>query len=301
MVDGVRGNGRVISNDNLGLLLGVLGVAGFSVTLPATRVAVTYLDPTTVGLGRALVAAVVALVLLWATRQPRPTRVQMRGLAVVALGVIVGFPLFSAMALQFVPAAHGAIIVAILPMLTAMVGAVRMRQRPSAGFWLMSVLGSILVLAFALSNGMGGLQAADGLLLLACLAAAFGYAEGGRLAGQMGGWQVICWALVLVAPFLLLPVGWSVYHHGVKAPLSGWLAFGYVSLVSQFAAFFLWYQGMALAGVVRVSQMQLMQPFMTLSVAAVMLGETVTSSMTGFALAVVAAVALGHRMPIVQR
>ncbi len=301
MADGVRSNEGRVSNDTLGLMFGVLGVAGFSVTLPATRVAVNYLDPTTVGLGRALVAAVCALALLWMTRQPRPTRDQVRGLAIVALGVIIGFPLLSAIALQSLPAAHGAIIVAILPMLTAIVGALRMRQRPSAGFWLMSMAGSALVLMFALSNGVAGLQAADGVLLLACLAAAVGYAEGGRLAGEMGGWQVICWALVLTAPFLLAPVGWAVYRHGLEAPLSGWLAFAYVSLVSQFTAFFLWYQGMALAGVVRVSQMQLLQPFMTLLVAALLLDETVTSSMLGFACAVVVTVAMGRRMTIVQR
>jgi drug/metabolite transporter (DMT)-like permease len=175
-----------------------------------------------------------------------------------------------------------------------------MRQRPSNQFWLMSLVGSSLVLMFAFSSGMQGLQVADGILLLACLAVAFGYVEGGRLASEMGGWQVICWALVLIAPFLLAPVGWSLYQHGFNAPLSGWLAFFYVSLVSQFLAFFLWYQGMALAGVVRVSQMQLLQPFMTLLVAAALLDETITSSMLGFALAVVATVAFGRRMPIAQ-
>ncbi|MDZ4261220.1 MAG: DMT family transporter [Pseudomonadota bacterium] len=293
-------SGRGVSRDTLGMLLGILGVAGFSVTLPATRVAVHYLDPLTVGLGRALVAAVGAALMLWLTRQSWPTTAQIKGLVIVALGVIIGFPLFSAIALQQLPAAHGAVIVAILPLLTAVVGAVRMRQRPSNQFWLMSLLGSLLVLMFAFSSGLQGLQQADGILLLACLAAAFGYVEGGKLAREMGGWQVICWALVLIAPFLLAPVGWSLYQHGFDAPLSGWLAFFYVSLVSQFLAFFLWYQGMALAGVVRVSQMQLLQPFMTLLVAAAILDETVTSGMIVFALAVVATVAFGRRMPIVQ-
>lgn len=289
-----------ISGHRLGILLGLLGVAGFSATLPATRVAVHYVDPLIVGLGRALVAAVCAVAMLLLTRQPIPTAQQIKGLIVVALGVIVGFPLFSAIALQQLPAAHSAIVVAILPMLTAVVGAVRMRQRPSHLFWFTSMLGSVLVLMFALSNGVEGVQAADGVLLLACLAAAFGYVEGGKLAGEMGGWQVICWALVLAAPFLLAPVGWSLYQHGFEAPLSGWLAFLYVSLVSQFLAFFFWYQGMALVGVVRISQLQLLQPFMTLLVAAIVLGETVTVTMAGFALAVVVAVAMGRRTSIVQ-
>lgn len=300
MAGSVQNRGRAVSRDTLGMLLGILGVAGFSVTLPATRVAVQYLDPLTVGLGRALVAALCAALMLWLTRQSWPTTAQIKGLVIVALGVIIGFPLLSAIALQQLPAAHSAVIVAILPLLTAVVGALRMRQRPSNQFWLMSLVGSSLVLMFAFSSGMQGLQVADGILLLACLAAAFGYVEGGRLASEMGGWQVICWALVLIAPFLLAPVGWSLYQHGFNAPLSGWLAFFYVSLVSQFLAFFLWYQGMAMAGVVRVSQMQLLQPFMTLLVAAALLDETITSSMLGFALAVVATVAFGRRMPIAQ-
>lgn len=301
MADNLTDSSSAAARINQGLWLGVLGVVGFSVTLPATRVAVGYLDPLIVGLGRALVAALCAAALLFLSRQPRPTRAQLKGLVVVALGVIIGFPLFSAMALKQLPAAHGAIIVAILPMLTAMVGAVLTQQRPSPGFWGMSALGTLLVLLFAFSNGLNGVRRADGLLLLACLSAAFGYAVGGRLAREMGGWQVICWSLVLVAPFLLPPVAWSLYQHGATAPLSGWLAFGYVSLVSQFLAFFLWYQGMALAGVVRVSQMQLLQPFMTLVVASLLLNETITPAMILFALAVVATVAIGRNMPITQR
>lgn len=294
---GDRSNMRSV---RLGMWLGLLGVVGFSATLPATRLAVYYIDPLIVGLGRALVAAVGAMVMLLLTRQPLPAAAQLKGLMVVALGVIVGFPLLSAIALQQLPAAHGAVVVAVLPMLTAVVGAIRMRQRPSIQFWLVSMMGTLLVVVFAVGSGTQGLQAADAILFLACLAAAFGYVEGGRLAKEMGGWQVICWALVLVMPFLLLPVGWSFHQHGFDAPLSGWLAFLYVSLVSQFLAFFLWYQGMAMAGVVRVSQLQLLQPFMTLLVAAVVLDEVITSGMIAFAVAVVATVAVGRRMPIVQ-
>ena len=300
MISSGGGDRVAMSDARLGMLLGLLGVVGFSVTLPATRLAVYYIDPLMVGLWRALVAAVCAMVMLLLTRQPLPAASQLKGLMVVALGVIVGFPLLSAIALQQLPAAHGAVVVAVLPMLTAVVGAIRMHQRPSIQFWLMSVAGTLLVVMFAVGSGIQGLQVADGILLLACLAAAFGYVEGGRLAKDMGGWQVICWALVLVMPFLLLPVGWSFHQHGFNAPLSGWLAFLYVSLVSQFFAFFLWYQGMAMAGVVRVSQLQLLQPFMTLLVAAVVLNETITSGMIVFATAVVATVAVSRCMPIAQ-
>jgi drug/metabolite transporter (DMT)-like permease len=286
------------SREKLGLLLGLCGVAGFSATLPATRLAVAYLDPTLVGLGRSLVAGILAATLLWLTRQPLPSRVQTKSLAVAAAGVIVGFPLLSSWAMQSLPAAHGAILVAILPLFTAIAGALRTGERPSAGFWLASLAGSILVAAFAVFSGAGGWQSADGLLMLASLAAAVGYAEGGRLARTMGGWQVICWALVITAPFLLLPVALAFLRHGAEAPLQAWLGFGYVSVVSQLIAFVLWYQGLALGGVVRVSQIQLLQPFMTLGVAALLLRESVTPAMIVFALAVAATVAVGRHMPI---
>lgn len=289
---------NIRSRETLGLLLGLCGVAGFSVTLPATRLAVAYLDPTLVGLGRSLVAAVFAATLLWLTRAPQPSRAQIKSLALTAAGVIVGFPLLSAWAMQSLPAAHGAILVAILPLFTAIAGALRTGERPSAGFWLASLAGSILVAIFAAYNGAGGWQAADAVLVLACLAAAMGYAEGGRLARAMGGWQVICWALVIAAPFLLLPVTLAFLRHGAEAPLLSWLGFGYISVVSQLVAFVLWYQGLALGGVVRVSQVQLLQPFMTLGVAALLLGESITPAMIAFALAVAASVAVGRRMPI---
>lgn len=286
------------SRETLGLLLGLCGVIGFSVTLPATRLAVAHLDPTLVGLGRSLVAGILAAVLLRTTRQSLPSRAQFKGLAVTAAGVIVGFPLLSSWAMQSLPAAHGAILLAILPLFTAVAGALRTGDRPSSGFWLASLAGSGLVAIFAVYGGAGGWQGADAVLILASLAAAVGYAEGGRLARAMGGWQVICWALVIAAPLLLPPVIIAFLRHGAEAPLQSWLGFAYVSVVSQLLAFFLWYQGLALGGVVRVSQVQLLQPFMTLGVAALLLGETVTPAMLAFALAVVVTVAVGRRMPI---
>lgn len=291
-------NSTIRSREKLGLLLGLCGVAGFSVTLPATRLAVAYLDPTLVGLGRSLVAGMLAATLLWLTRQPLPSRAQAKSLALAAAGVIVGFPLLSSWAMQSLPAAHGAILVALLPLFTAVAGALRTGERPSTGFWLTSLAGSMLVVAFAVFNGAQSWQGADAVLILASLAAAVGYAEGGRLARTMGGWQVICWALVIAAPFLLLPVTWAFLRHGAEAPLQAWLGFAYVSVVSQLAAFFLWYQGLAWGGVVRVSQVQLLQPFMTFGVAALLLGETVTPAMIAFALAVATAIAVGRRMPI---
>lgn len=286
--------------ENLGLFLGLLGVTGFSVTLPATRMAVSHLDPVLVGLGRALVAAVLAGLVLFITRQPRPAAHQIKSLFMSALAVIVGFPLLSSIAMQQLPAAHAAIMIAVVPLLTAAAGALLAGERPSKSFWVFSVLGSATVMMFAVLNSGGELQRGDVLLLLAAVIVALGYAEGGRLARHMGGWQVICWALVIIAPFLLLPVGYAIYAHGLVAPWQSWAGFAYVSVVSQLIAFVLWYQGMALGGVVRVSQVQLLQPFMTLLVAALLLDESIQTSMIIFAVAVVLIVALGKRMPVTR-
>ena len=300
-------NGTVrsrISAETRGLWYGFFGVAGFSLTLPATRVAVAHFDPVLVGLGRALVAAVLAAVLLAVTRQTWPSRVHIKGLLIVIAGVIVGFPLLSSWAMRDVPAAHAAIVIGIVPLATALAAVFRTGERPSRGFWMTSMLGSAAVITFAFISGAGQLQAADFLLLMGVAAVALGYAEGGRLAQSLGGWQVICWALVIAAPFLLVPVGWVAWQQDLNnlwnVPWSAWLAFGYVSVVSQWLAFFLWYHGMALGGIARVSQMQLLQPFLTLVAAGLFFGESVTGTMLIFALVVVAIVAVGKNMPVVR-
>ena len=286
------------SKERVGLLLGVLGVIGFSVTLPATRLAVAHLDPTLVGLGRSLVPAVLALLLLLVTRAAAPTGRQIKSLMIVAAGVVVGFPLLSAWAMQGLPAAHGAIVIAILPLITAIAGAVRTRERPSLGFWLASIVGSAAVLGYVVVSSPIGLQLADVALFAAAVVGAVGYAEGGLLAKEIGGWRVICWALVITAPFLCIPVAIAAYRHGIAAPPEAWWGFAYVSLISQFLAFFLWYQGLAMGGVVRVSQVQLIQPFATMAVSAVLLGESITPVMMVFAAIVVVTIAIGKRMPI---
>ncbi|MBS4099294.1 MAG: DMT family transporter [Sulfuricella sp.] len=281
-----------------GLLFGLCGVAGFSATLPATRVAVAHLDPLLVGLGRSVVAGILAALLLWATRQPFPQRSQFKSLALAAACVIVGFPLLSSWAMVNLPAAHAAIMIGVIPLLTAAASALRSGERPSTGFWLTGLAGAALIIGYAFAGGAAHMQLADAALLGAALVVAVGYAEGGRLAQSLGGWQTICWALVLAAPFLVLPVLYAGLRHGLAAPLQSWLGFAYVAVVSQLLAFFLWYQGLALGGVARVSQVQLLQPFMTLGVAALLLGEPVTPSMLAFAVAVAAVVGIGRRMPI---
>lgn len=282
--------------DLAGLVLGGLGVLGFSMTLPATKVAVAELDGTVVGLGRALAAAVLAALVLLARREHLPSAAHLPGLALVGAGVVVGFPLLSALALERVDAAHGAVLTGLLPMATAIGGVLRAGERPSAAFWLVSVLGLAAVLAFAASMGGGAPQPADLLLLAAVAAAGLGYAEGGRLARELGGWQVISWALLLTAPFIALPVGLRALATGLAASPAAWLGFAYVATVSMYLAFFAWYRGLALGGIARVGQLQLAQPVLTLLWSALLLGERVTLPTVLAALAVIGTVALGRRV-----
>ena len=264
-----------IQHDNHfeGLAYGFLGVLGFSFTLPATRLAVASFDPVIVGLGRALIAACLAAPLLLLTRQKRPSVRQWRSIALVVIGVIVGFPMLTAWAMRLVPAAHGAVVLGLLPLATAIAGAIIAHERPSTMFWLASTTGSFAVVAFALASGGGSFHPADVALLGAVALAALGYAEGARIARELGGWQVICWALVLAAPFLLVPVGLAIRMHGLEANASSWFGLAYVSVISMFLAFFAWYHGLATGGVSQVSQLQLLQPFLTLAFSALFLGE----------------------------
>ncbi|NEX61200.1 DMT family transporter [Noviherbaspirillum sp. 17J57-3] len=287
-----------MSQESKGMWLGAAGVAIFSLTLPFTRMAVAELDPVLVALGRAVVAAVGSAILLWYLDAPRPTARQWRALAVTALGVVVGFPVFSSIAMRHVPASHGAVVLGILPLATAMFGALRFGERPSLGFWIAALFGSGIVVGFAVWQGAGGLQSADLALFAAVVLAAMGYAEGARLSQTMGGQQVISWALVLSAPVLLPVTAWLCWRHGVEASPRAWIGFGYVSVFSMFIGFFFWYKGLALGGIARVGQVQLIQPFLTLAGAAVILGEHLDAVQLLFALAVIAVVAVGRRMSV---
>ena len=290
--------GNVARNESRGMWMGLIGVAVFSLTLPFTRIAVAELSPAFVAFGRAVVAGLCSLALLAWMRAPRPNAQQLRGLVITALGVVVGFPLFSSIAMRYVPAAHGAVVVGLLPLATALFGALRFGERPSAGFWLSALAGSAIVIAFALRAGGGSFHAADFALFAAVITAAMGYAEGGRLAQSMGGQNVIAWALVVALP-VMLPVSlWLGWQDGLSASAPAWLAFGYVSLFSMFIGFFFWYKGLALGGIARVGQVQLLQPFMSLLGAAVIAGEALDASNMLFALAVIVVVAIGRRMAV---
>jgi len=286
-----------------GLWLGFLGVVIFALTLPMTRMAVgtpeaPLMSGAFVALGRAAVAAALSAVFLLATRAPWPRRADWSPLVLTAAGVVFGFPLFTSVAMRHVEAVHASVIVGVLPLATALVGALLHRQRPSAGFWLCALLGSALVVAFALLRSGQGLRlhVADMLLLAAMACAAVGYGYGARLSQRMRAEHVICWALVIAWP-ITLPL--SLWTRPVAAlPASAWWAFGYVALFSMWIGFFAWYRGLALGGTVRVSQVQLVQPFLSMLFAVPLLGERLDAVTLAFALGVIATVFAGRRMPV---
>jgi len=287
-----------------GLWLGLLGIVIFSVTLPMTRLAVGTPDaPQMSGLfiamGRAVVAAGLSAVLLLATRAPWPDKGDWLPLVITAGGIVFGFPLFTSIAMRHVEAMHASVIVGVLPLATAAVGALLHRQRPSIGFWLCAGLGSALVVVFAvLRSDKSGLNIsfADLLLLAAMLCAAVGYCYGGRLAGHMRAEHVICWAVVISLPFT---VPLSIYAWPTQAiKPSAWWGFAYVAIFSMWLGFFAWYRGLALGGTVRVSQVQLVQPFLSMLFAIPLLGERLDAVTVGFGVAVIATVFLSKKMPV---
>lgn len=289
-----------MSDARRGFAFGALGVVIFAMTLPMTRLAVgdasaPALPPGFVTAGRAAVAGLLSGLYLWALRAPRPARRHWGALAVSALGTVVGFPLFLSLALRRVDAMHAAVVTGVLPLGTAVVGALVLRQRPSAGFWACAALGCALVLGFAAWAGSGRLTAADGLLLLAVLSTSIGYVAGAQVAAVLPAQQVICWILVGALP-LTAPVALALWP-AAPVPAAAWGGFAYVSVFSMWLGFFAWYRGLALGGVVRVSQVQLLQPFLALLFAVPVLGERLEPVTLGFALAVIAVVFIGRRMP----
>ncbi len=290
------------SRETQGMLLGLVGVIIFSLTLPMTHVVVQEFNPVLNGLGRALAAAVPAAALLAWRRERLPNRAQLKGLAVTALGVIVAFPVFSAWAMKTVPASHGALVNGLQPLFVAIYAAWLSRERPSPAFWASAAVGSALVVGYALHMGGGELRAGDLFMLAAVAVGALGYAEGARVARELGGWQTICWALVLAAPLLVVPVTWLGWQQHLAHPtpfaLRTWLAFGYVALFSQFIGFFAWYAGLAMGGIARVGQVQLLQIFFTIAFASLFFGETVAPSTWLFAAAVIATVMLGRKAAV---
>jgi len=281
-----------------GLFLGFIAVFVFGLTLPVTRFISPHFDPIFIGLGRAVLAALFAAAFLTFYKSRLPSFEQSKLLFVVALGVVIGFPVLSAVAMQSLPASHGGVVLGVLPLATAAASWVVSDERPSIGFWVIGSLGSMLVIAYSLLQGGGRFLLGDLALFLAVVSAAFGYAIGGKLSKELGGWQVICWALIIALPITLIPAIYYAPTDFDQLEFSTLAGFLYLSLASQLFGFFIWYKAMAIGGVARVSQVQLLQPFITIMASAWVLSEAIDGHTYIFVIAVVAIVAIGKRMPI---
>ena len=274
-----------------GWINGLIGVIIFSGSLPATRVAVQAFDPVFLTAARAVIAGILGLGLLLALRAHRPGRQDLVSLVIVALGVVVGFPLLTALALQHVTSAHSMVFIGLLPLSTAIFAVLRGGERPKPAFWAFSILGSLLVASFAITQGLTASPIGDALMLGAIIVCGLGYAEGAKLSRTLGGWQVISWALVLSLPVMAIPaiVYWPPTLSGIGAP--AWLGLAYVSVFSMLIGFVFWYRGLAQGGIAAVGQLQLLQPFFGLALAWTLLHEPVTPAMLLVTVAVIACVA----------
>lgn len=278
-----------ISRQNLGLMLGLLGVVIFGGTVPATRLAVMELQPWFITFGRAAVAGIIAAVILLAFRRSLPGALW-RWTVLSSLCLVIGFPGFLGLALQTVPAAHSGVVLGLLPITTAVFAAFFAGESPSPTFWLWSALGAAIVTIFAFRDGAPGLAFGDFWLVCATLSSSLGYVFSGKLSRQKPGWEVICWQLVIAAP--IVSIGLFIFWDSniLTASASAKLSFAYVSLFSMLIGFFAWNAGLAIGGIARVSQMQLLQIFVTLAISAIILNEEVTIETVAFASAVVAVI-----------
>lgn len=286
---------RVPSNNLSGWINGFIGVVIFSGSLPATRIAVQEFDPVFLTVARATIAGILALSLLILLKNKRPERSQFYPLLIVAIGVVVGFPLLTALALQHVTSAHSIVFLGMLPLATAGFGVLRGGEHPQPAFWFFSVLGCTLVVAFALIQGLTASPKGDILMLLAVIVCGLGYAEGAKLARVLGGWQVISWALVLSLP-VMAPLTWALAPSSFASiGTPAWIGLGYVSFFSMFIGFIFWYRGLAQGGIAAVGQLQLLQPFFGLALAAILLHETVSIGMFGVTAGVILCVIAAKR------
>lgn len=288
------------NNEQRGMVLGLMAVVAFSFTLPATKILVPFMDPIFIGLGRSFIAAILAAIILLISGKVIPSKRQFFQLYIVTICIVVSFPVFTASAMLYLPSSHGAIVVGMLPLSTALAGALISGERPSLGFWVFSLLGSAVVVCYALIQGAGILQRADLALFMAVISASIGYAVGAKLSKELSGWRVISWALVLSLPLITIPVIKFAPDNFFQLPMKAYLGFFYLALISQLLAFFAWYKALAIGGVTRVSQIQLLQTFLTVLASALLLGEAVDTQLIIFTCLTVCLVWFGKKMPIVR-
>jgi drug/metabolite transporter (DMT)-like permease len=286
----------IVNKETKGMLIGFIGILIFSLTLPVIKIAVLSFNPYFIAFGRAALAALLALAYLIYKKEPMPSKADFTKFAVIALGVIFGFPIFTTVAMAEGSSSHGAVILGMMPLASTVIGVIRFKERPSAGFWLVSLLGAALVVVYALLKSSGSFTYVDVLLVLGGIFACIGYVEGGELSRKMNPRAVISWALVISLPINLI-MGYVTFNpQYIHADPIAWTSFIYLSFFSMYIGFFFWYEGLAIGGIARVSQVQLIQPFCTLIAASILLGDSLTMMNLIFAVLVVSTVILGKRM-----
>jgi drug/metabolite transporter (DMT)-like permease len=274
-----------------GWINGIIGVIIFSGSLPATKVAILDFNPVFLTAARAGIAGILALAILLIYKEKHPEKQHIFPLVIVSLGVVAGYPLLSALALQHVSSAHSMVFVGILPLCTAIFGVLRGTERPRPAFWLFSILGSLLVIGYAIARGASGSATGNIFMLLAIIVCGLGYAEGAKLSKVLGGWQVICWALVLSLPFMTVIAGYTTPPSFSGIHAAAWTGLAYISVFSMLVGFIFWYRGLAQGGIAAVGQLQLLQPFFGLALAASLLHEQVGIDMLGVTIGVILCVA----------
>ncbi|WP_223587627.1 DMT family transporter [Neobacillus bataviensis] len=288
------------NNIKRGMLIGFIGIVCFSLTLPATSIAVPYFGETIVGLGRTVIAAIIVSIILIIKKESLPNKKQLKSLGIVAVGAVLAFPLLTTFAMKSLPVSHGAIELALLPLATAGFAMWRGGERPSKRYWIASFIGAIAVLLYAVYLGLGQLQNGDVALIVAVLILGLSYAEGGKLSKEIGSWQVIAWAILIGAPFFIIPVGLSISLNMLQAPIEAWISLIYLAVVSQFLAYVAWYGGMSLGGIARVGQIQYLQPFLMIGFSVLFLGESITWLTIVLAIVVVICVIIGKNAPVIK-
>ena len=280
-------------NMKKGMLLGFIGIVCFSFTLPATSIAVPYFGETIVGLGRTVIAAIIVGTVFIVKKQPLPSKGQFKSLLIVAVGAVLAFPLLTTYAMKSLPVSHGAIELALLPLATAGFAMWRGGERPSKRYWIASAIGAITVIIYAIYLGLGQLRKGDFALIAAVILLGLSYAEGGKLSKELGSWQVIAWAILIGAPFFIIPVGLGLSDNMLQVPIEAWISLFYLGIVSQFLAYVAWYGGMSLGGIARVGQIQYLQPFLMIGFSVLFLGESITWITIVLAMIVVLCVIVG--------
>ena len=275
--------------------MGVIGIVSFSLTPSATKMALQSMPPVFVSSGRVFVAAIMAAIILWVSKSRIPTIQEKKSLIGVILGACIGFPVFTALAFSLVPASHGSVVLALLPLATAGVAVWRAGDRPSKNYWVAGIMGAAVIIIYALSESAGKLELGDLYLLLALVSAAYGYTEGAIASRTLGSWQTICWALVATAPLAIIPLLWGIINQPVNPTPWSWLGFSYLCIVSQLTGFFAWYKGLAIGGISKVGQIQLAQAPLGVIASAVILGEIIRPQIWPTLVLVIAMIVFGAK------